>query len=112
MVSSSNIDELTSLYNENYLNEKISQEINKSSKNNKNFSLVRFDIDNFDNINKKYGFEFGNKILIQMSNFLRNSIRSTDIPFRYKAEQFIILLPGIKLEDSLIFANRIKKKNK
>lgn len=110
MSSSLNIDELTKLYNESYLNEKISQEIMKSNKVNKDFSIVRFDIDNFNDINNKYGFEFGNKVLLQLSDLFRNSIRGTDIPFRFKAEQFIVLLPGIKLEDSFIFAERIKRK--
>jgi len=109
-MSSSHIDELTKLYSESYLNEKISQEIIKSNKTNKDFSIVRFDIDNFNEINKKYGFDFGNKILLQLANLFRSSIRGTDIPFRIKAEQFIILLPGIRLEDSLIFAERIRKK--
>ena len=57
-------------------------------------SLVLFDIDNFKKINDTYGHPVGDQVLIQLSRFVPNLIRSTDLLARWGGEEFLILAPG------------------
>lgn len=108
--SSSEIkDQLTGLFNYTYFQEVLKQEILRSNRYNKPYSIVRIDIDNFKVINEKYGFDFGNDILIQLANLLKDKTRGTDVLARQNAEEFVVMLPEISTDDAVVFAERIRK---
>ncbi len=63
---------------------------------------------NFSLINHTFGFETGNKIMIEMSNKIKNIIKSYDIPARWEADKFAVFLKRLKFdEDALNIVNRI-----
>lgn len=65
---------------------------------------------NFGNINKAYGFEFGNKILQSIANRLKNTIRQIDIVAKLESDKFAVLLKDLSFEeDSLILMVNIIK---
>jgi diguanylate cyclase (GGDEF)-like protein len=101
-------DELTGVFNYTYFQESLKQEIERSNRHGKSFSIVRLDIDNFKDINENYGFEFGNKILNQVANLLMNTTRGSDIIARQQAEEFVVMLPEVGLNDAIIFAERVR----
>jgi len=57
-------------------------------------SLVVFDIDHFASINDTYGHTVGDQVLVHLSRWLPNLIRSTDLLARWAGEEFLILVPG------------------
>ncbi|WP_061311246.1 GGDEF domain-containing protein [Clostridium botulinum] len=79
-------DNLTKVYNRNYMNIHLSKQILKD----KEFSLVILDIDNFKKINDNYGHDFGDLVLKKMSNFIKENIRKCDEIYRWGGEEFII----------------------
>ena len=101
-------DELTGLYNWEYFHEKIKSEVDLSNRHSKPYSIVRFDIDNFKDINTNFGFEFGNLIIQQVADLCVNTTRGSDIVARQNAEEFVVMLPGISLDDSFVFAERVR----
>lgn len=80
-------DALTSVYNKWFLEftlEKFSVEKTK-------FSVVFIDLDGFKKVNDQYGHRVGDILLKEVAQFLRKSIRNTDLLFRYGGDEFTIL---------------------
>lgn len=109
MLDDSIRDPLTGVYNYEYFQARMKEEILRSNRYSKPYSVVRFDIDHFKQINEQYGFDFGNKILKQFAELLLNTTRATDLIARQEAEQFLVLLPEVSLDDSFSFAERARK---
>jgi len=103
-------DSLTGLYNRRYLDQhrKRSNQPRKAEVDS-SFVLI-LDVDRFKKINDMYGHLFGDEILRQVSQIMRQSIRSTDIVIRMGGEEFVILMQGITAEEAERTAYSIQKK--
>lgn len=102
------VDGLTNLYNHKYVVERLDEEIKRAQRYNKKLSIIMFDIDKFKLINDNYGHQFGDAVLIKMSNELKATIRGTDIAGRYGGEEFIVILPEIDLKNAVKLAERLR----
>lgn len=103
-------DELTGLYNKRYINERLSADINYSRISNRPLSVIMTDIDYFDKVNDKYGHIIGDKLLIDFSNLIKESIRNnSDWIGRYENEKFIIILNDTDLRNSYTITEKIRK---
>jgi diguanylate cyclase (GGDEF)-like protein len=101
-------DSMTKLYNRRYFTE-ISESIVALSKRKKEaLSIIMMDIDKFKNINDTYGHQFGDDVIISLSNILIKSQRKSDIVCRYGGEEFAILLPDTSLESAVAVAEKIR----
>jgi len=65
--------------------------------------------DYFKKVNDTYGHLQGDTVLCKISHILKNSIRGCDTLGRYGGEEFSIILPESKLEDSINLAERMRK---
>jgi two-component system cell cycle response regulator len=101
-------DELTGLYNYEFFHEKIKNEMERSNRYGKPYSIVRFDIDNFKDINENFGFDFGNLILKQVAQMCSSTTRGSDVVARQNAEEFVVMLPEVSLDDAFVFAERMR----
>jgi diguanylate cyclase (GGDEF)-like protein len=93
-------DGLTALHNRQYFSELLTNEIHRSKRYNTPFVLVMFDIDHFKQINDSYGHDVGDEVLVNLSSFVKNSLRNTDIFARWGGEEFMILLPETSIENT------------
>jgi diguanylate cyclase (GGDEF)-like protein len=103
-------DELTSLYNFRYFQEKLQEEFLRATRYNHDLSLFMADIDHFKDFNDTYGHETGNIVLKNVAKILKDNSRPTDFVCRYGGEEFVIILPETSKENASIFAERIRKK--
>jgi diguanylate cyclase (GGDEF)-like protein len=97
-------DNLTGLHARHYLNEQI---LNRQRKDPFG-SLILVDIDLFKRVNDTFGHQVGDRILIQVSDIIRNSIRHGDIAARWGGEELAVYLPGIRAEQAYRIAERIR----
>jgi len=102
-------DTLTNLYNRRYFEERFEVETQKAFFSDTPLSLVMVDIDHFKKINDTLGHTEGDKVLKEISNLLKNSVRKKDTVARYGGEEFILILPDAGLEESLMIAERIRR---
>lgn len=74
----------------------------------RDFSMLLLDIDNLKNINDRYGLQAGDKVLMMVSNLLRDKIRQTDHIARLSSEEFCLLLPNTSITQAEEMATRLK----
>jgi diguanylate cyclase (GGDEF)-like protein len=87
-------DPLTGLHNRLKFDQALADEMVRSDRYKTPLSLVLYDVDNFKRVNDTYGHQIGDKVLVQLSRFVPNLIRSTDLLARWGGEEFAILVPG------------------
>ena len=100
-------DPLTGLYNRGHLNDclpKLLEQVEPT----RPLSLLMLDIDAFKQHNDAFGHPEGDKVIATLADVIRNSIRETDVAFRYGGEEFAVILPGADLERGRIAAERIR----
>jgi len=104
-------DYLTGCFNRRYFTEILQIELKKSSRYDKSFGCIMLDVDDFKKINDNYGHPFGDEVLKQIADILRDNLRESDIIGRYGGEEFIALLPNISQRVELEqICERIRKK--
>ncbi|BEP28197.1 bifunctional diguanylate cyclase/phosphodiesterase [Helicovermis profundi] len=83
-------DKLTSLPNRYRFKEKVQSLINEG----KTFALFLIDIDNFSHINESYGYEVGDKILIETAKRIKSINMDFEIISRLGSDEFIVVYSG------------------
>ncbi|MDF2879870.1 MAG: Diguanylate cyclase/phosphodiesterase domain 2 [Clostridiaceae bacterium] len=88
-------DSLTNLPNRTLFIEKLNELINC-----KNIGAVLFlDLDEFKKINDTLGHQYGDELLVQISNKLNSLISANSIVSRFGGDEYLILLPYVKQYD-------------
>ncbi|MFW6312197.1 MAG: GGDEF domain-containing protein, partial [Nanoarchaeota archaeon] len=103
-------DALTNTYNRKSLYSILKKEIALVRQHGIISSLVFIDLDNFKQINDKYGHQEGDKILKKISTIFLNIIREEDYICRFGGDEFIFILSDCKKDNAVEIINRIKQK--
>ncbi len=102
-------DFLTKLYNKRALDEFISIKEGEYKRNNRNLSIVMFDIDLFKKVNDNYGHDAGDAVLSAFAKILKKESRTIDIVGRFGGEEFLALLSETDLQGGIVFAEKVRK---
>jgi len=103
-------DDLTTLYTKGFFEARIGEFENRFYQTGEGFSIMMIDLDHFKKVNDTYGHPVGDKVLRQIAELIRQSMRHGDIPCRYGGEEFVILLPEVKIRSAVNIANRLREK--
>ncbi len=101
-------DGLTGLYLYRYFELQLKRELKSAFHIHKNLALVIYDIDHFKKINDTYGHEFGNVALKSIAKSLKDHSRKNNIIARYGGEEFCIIVPGMKRDHAIKYAERLR----
>lgn len=101
-------DYLTGIYNRRFMVEQASTILALSLRHRFPVSLIMLDIDHFKKVNDTHGHATGDTVLIEMSRYIKQLIRVTDVFGRYGGEEFIIFMPHTPLDDAVKLAERIR----
>lgn len=86
-------DFLTQAINSRYFYELAEQEIVRSRRYSHPLSLVYIDLDNFKQVNDRFGHLAGDRVLQLVVQVCKRSLRATDMVARLGGDEFVILLP-------------------
>ena len=103
-------DRLTGLYNHRHFQESLANEVDRSRRAGKVFSMLLLDIDHFKQYNDSHGYSLGDEVLRQMGEILKKRLRKSDLPARYGGEEFIVMLPETNRERARRVAEEIRKR--
>lgn len=99
-------DMFTGLYSEEYLYGEGKKVIDQHTIS----TICMFKITNIQQINKNYCRELGNKVITQISEYIKNNISSEYIFVRYMGPKFVIAFSGVETDGVAGFLNEIKEK--
>jgi diguanylate cyclase (GGDEF)-like protein len=103
-------DPLTGLLNRRYLEERLTEELNRSKRYGYSMSCLMVDIDDFKQYNDRNGHQAGDVALKITAHSLKAVLRSADIACRYGGEEFCILLPQTSVTEAGVIAERMRLK--
>lgn len=111
-VSMSMHDQLTGLHNRRYFYDQIELALAQHKRYEHPFCLLVLDIDFFKTINDQYGHQFGDQVLINVAEALKQEVRNTDILVRFGGEEFVVIFSNTGCENGRMLAERIRSQIK
>ncbi|MES9834031.1 MAG: GGDEF domain-containing protein [Candidatus Thiodiazotropha sp. DIVDIV] len=102
-------DKLTGLYNRTLLQDSLEQAIHQAHRTDTAFTLIIMDIDHFKEINDELGHDMGDRVLVQLGAFLKDSFRGSDKVFRLGGEEFLILVYNTDEANSANIAEKLRR---
>lgn len=102
-------DKLTDLFNRQYFDESLQQQIHLATRYRSIFSILFLDLDNFKKINDSYGHLAGDEALRRIAEIINNEKRDSDIAARYGGEEFVVLMPNTDSVSSFVLGERLRK---
>jgi diguanylate cyclase (GGDEF)-like protein/PAS domain S-box-containing protein len=105
----SETDALTGAYNRRKLDNALLIAFSNFRRYHRKFSVIMFDLDRFKSINDCFGHDAGDRVLVEVSTMVRQSIRNDDLYVRMGGEEFIVVCPDTLGEHAANLAERIRK---
>ncbi len=84
-------DTLTGLPNRLFFTERLEQAISMARRHTREIAILFIDLDRFKPINDSLGHATGDKVLCEIANRLRDTIRKEDVLARLGGDEFIVL---------------------
>jgi len=102
-------DYLTGLYNRSKLTERLTVEIARHQRFNRELSVVLIDVDYFKQTNDTMGHYAGDRLLKSISARIVDTIRSVDVPGRWGGEEFLVICPETDLQGATQLAEKLRQ---
>jgi diguanylate cyclase (GGDEF)-like protein len=86
------VDPLTGLYNRRYSERRLKEEISRAERRGYALTLVLFDLNDFKQINDRFGHPAGDLVLKEFAERLGKAVRVADLAARLGGDEFMLLL--------------------
>ena len=101
-------DALTGLHNRRYRAGQLQALVGRANQGGEPVALLMMDIDHFKAVNDGFGHDAGDEVLREFAVRLATKVRAVDLPCRMGGEEFVVVMPGTRLEDAVRIADRIR----
>ena len=102
-------DDLTSAFNRRYLDAYLDEEVDRSRRYGRTFSILFFDLDHLKMVNDRYGHLAGSRVLREVAILIQEKLRKSDRIFRYGGDEFVVSLPETGAVGAVRVANRLRR---
>ncbi len=102
------VDALTGLANRRYAEITLNARLEELQRYGWRFGVLFIDIDNFKEINDRYGHDLGDQVLKMVAKTLQNSVRSFDVVSRWGGEECVAVIANVESENLLTAASRCR----
>jgi diguanylate cyclase (GGDEF)-like protein len=103
------VDSLTGLANRRSLEETLRSELARAVRFNDHICLVLADLDDFKQVNDRYGHPAGDEVLKEFAEALRATVRESDVAGRWGGEEFALVLTGADAAGGARLAERARE---
>ncbi|MCD1648693.1 sensor domain-containing diguanylate cyclase [Marinobacter adhaerens] len=104
-------DPLTNLFNRRYLLESLNRELSRAQREHYPVTLMMVDLDHFKQLNDQHGHAAGDRVLVEFSRLLCHGMRKEDVVCRWGGEEFLIMMPGLSMDDAHQRMTEWRRKN-
>lgn len=91
-------DALTRLPNRRLLTDRLTQAMAAGRRSNCHGALMFLDLDNFKSLNDVHGHAMGDRLLVEVAERLKHSVRETDTVARLGGDEFVVLLSSLSTQ--------------
>ena len=102
-------DALTGAYNRRHMDREVGEAVERRRRYGAGASLLLVDVDHFKSINDEAGHGAGDRVLRDIAELMRRSLRKLDLVFRIGGEEFLVLLPDIKQAGAAEVAEKLRR---
>jgi diguanylate cyclase (GGDEF)-like protein len=102
-------DELTGLANRRSLLKVLDKESERCLRNDAKYAILLIDIDDFKQINDRYGHAAGDGVLRRLAQILLTATRKIDTVCRFGGDEFVVLMPDADEASGLEVKKRINE---
>ncbi len=97
----SRVDALTEVYNRAHFVEELTRELERASRENETPAVVMLDLDYFKRVNDTFLHAGGDIVLREVARRIASAVRGYDTVARWGGEEFVVLLPKVRDDDTL-----------
>ncbi|MFL5455074.1 MAG: diguanylate cyclase [Myxococcales bacterium] len=102
-------DPLTGIANRRQLYARLEQELSRSMRFGDEVSVLMIDLDLFKAVNDGHGHTVGDSVLRNVALLLKRNVRKVDMVARYGGDEFMVVLPRIRLEEAVDVAEKLRR---
>jgi diguanylate cyclase len=102
------VDALTGLASFRVLRDRLANEVARCHRTGDTFAVLFLDLDNFKQVNDRFGHEAGNVVLKEAARSCSQLIRSTDVAGRYGGDEFVVVLVGTGVEGATTVGEKLR----
>jgi diguanylate cyclase (GGDEF)-like protein len=102
------MDELTKCYVRRYFEQRVREEFSRAERQGSAMSLLMIDVDQFKEINDRYGHPAGDTVLKEITATFKRNLRTYDLLARIGGDEFAIILPEVGFQDAYRVAEKIR----
>ncbi|MFN3581657.1 MAG: GGDEF domain-containing protein [Pseudomonas sp.] len=101
-------DPLTRLFNRRHMIELADRDIAADGEKIPEVAFLLMDVDHFKQFNDRYGHDFGDRVLCEISRIVSSTVREQDYVGRWGGEEFLAVLPNTDAEQAQLIAERVR----
>jgi diguanylate cyclase (GGDEF)-like protein len=102
------LDPLTGLFNRRHAEERLKAEIARADRQSLPLIVIAFDLDNFKQINDRFGHAAGDLALKEFARRLGRATRGSDFAVRLGGDEFLVVLPECPPEKTELVLSRLR----
>jgi diguanylate cyclase (GGDEF)-like protein len=102
-------DPLTEVYNRRSLEQIAAREIARAKRLQSPLTLLLLDVDQFKQVNTKFGHITGDVVLAEIASLLKGCVRGSDTVIRYGGDEFLVFLPDSNRTSCEVVVARINQ---
>ena len=102
------LDPLTGLLNRKALAGRFHEIAQQAALTGQPICVVALDLDHFKHVNDEHGHARGDAVLKDTAYLLRKGLRSFELIYRLGGEEFLIVLPGVRVDEGRAIAERVR----
>jgi diguanylate cyclase (GGDEF)-like protein len=102
-------DPLTGIYNRNYLNKRLSEEITRCGRYNHPFSFLMLSVDRLKEYGESLGYTARDHVIKSLAGTLKRSLRALDVAARLDEEVFVSIFPQTAKVNAIHVTERLKE---
>lgn len=102
-------DPLTKLFNRRRLPHAVGEAVD-AAREGRAGALLYIDLDNFKVVNDTLGHEAGDRLLLNVADILRSSVRADDVLVRFGGDEFVIILKDCAVQEAVTIGEDLRSR--